>query len=441
MLRHRYQSLVVTLFPTLICRCFEIMATFQTMLGISELSEVTLQSWYIFLSSLSQNDIGPHVGPTSALFISAWPDLSPHGQEIAKKSLEYIIAMGEKLGMFLDDVVDLAGVPELCRLQERLKTLRNGWTPKDKLRRLLERSSSENVAVAVQSLRELKSFMLTEQKDFIQGHASGDFFDPLVGHILAALFSAACRDGDSMESLRLLAFECIGVLGAVDPDRFEFGFRDARMVVVHNFTDETESVTFALHLIVDLLVGAFRSTSDIKYQSHLAYGIQELLSFCKFTPALVTSGHNTPAVPVRVRNRWQGLPKYVLETVTPLLEGRLTLDLRALPLLEQPFYPNHSTYREWIQLWTSHLITKASGPTAQKIFGVLLAAVRNKDVGVAHSLLPHLVLNILISGDEENSRHIRSEVLVVLEDQIDTDSKSTTDKKLLSAQVSSPQTK
>jgi len=411
------------------------MATFQTMVGIPELSEITLESWHKFLSTLGPSEIGPHVGPTSAAFVSLWLTFSPFARELAKKSLDYIIIdVGNQLGRYLDEVVDLSTIPELHLAHGRLKDLRGGWTPKETLQRILERTSSDNLTAAAQSLGELKSFMLTEHQDFIRDLASGDMFDPLVGQILAALFAAACRDGDGTESLRLLAFECIGVLGAVDPDRCEIGFNDPSVVMLNNFKDEGESVHFALHLIRDLLVGAFRSTSDIKYQSHLAYSIQELLRFCQFTPALVAAGNNN-SVSLKVRSRWSSLPKHVLETVTPLLEARFTLNLITTSDLQHPIYPNQSTYREWIQLWTTDLITKASGQTAQTIFGVFRSAVRNKDVGVAHHLLPHLVLNILISGNEDDAQSIRSELLVVLQDQVDSESSSTADKKLLSAQV------
>ena len=413
------------------------MATFQTTLAISELAEVTLGSWHTFLTALAPSDLGPHVGPTSASLVSAWPNLSSRGRESAKRSLEYmILTVGPEIGHFLDDVVDLSTVPELVLAFEQLKASREACSTTDRLRRLLERCSSDNVTVVIQSLRELKSFMSVERKDLIRDLASGDTFDPLVAQILDTLFSAACRDSDAMETVRSLVFECIGVLGAVDPDRCEMNSNDTRMVVLHNFTDEGESVLFALHLIRDLLVGAFRSTSDIKHQSHLAYSIQELLRFCRFTPALVTAEPSHPSVPIKVRNRWKSLPKHVLETVTPLLEARFTLDVRTMPQLEHPIYPKTSTYREWLQLWTSSLITQASGEVARSIFGIFRSAVRNKDVGVAHHLLPHLVLNILISGTEDDSHNIRSEILAVLEDQVDSNSESTSDKKLLSAQVS-----
>jgi serine/threonine-protein kinase ATR len=411
------------------------MATLQTMLSVSELASVTLQTWHKFLSTMSPSDIGPHVGPTTASIVSSWGTFSATGRQNAKRCLDYVILQaGPQLGKHLDEVADLGPISELRQTHERLAALRRDWKPGNKLQSILERSSSDNLTVALQSLGELRHFMLSEDS-YIRELASGDTFDPLIGQVLVVLFSASCRDGDGTETLRLLAFECIGILGAVDPDRCEFNYKASGMIVCKNFTDEVESVQFALHLIRDVLVGAFRSTSDIKYQNHLAYAIQELLRFCKFTPALVTPGSNVPAPLKVVRNRWNSLPKHVLETVTPLLEARYTLDKRSLPALQHPIYLHQSTYREWIQLWTAHLITKASGETAQTIFEICRSAARNKDVGVAHHLLPHLVLNILISGEEQDAQDIRSELLVVLKDQVDSTSDSTVDKKLLSAQV------
>ncbi|KAK7062299.1 Serine/threonine-protein kinase atr [Favolaschia claudopus] len=428
--------LVTLIGPSISTVAPQIMATFQTMIGIPELSEVTLQSWHTFLSTPAPRDIGPHVGPTSAAFVSSWSTFPPASRELATKSLEYIIIeVGGHLGSYLDEVTDLASIPELDRARRRLKQFRASWSPKQELQKILDRAWSDNLTVAIQSLGELKTFMLEDRKEFVSGLASGDIFDPLVDQLLSALFAAACREGDGADALRLLAFECIGALGAVDPDRFEIGANGPTMIMTSNFTNEEDSMTFALHLIQDLLVGAFRSTSDIRYQSQLAYCIQELLKFCKFTPALVGTGIST-SVPIKVRNRWNNLPKHVVETAAPLLEGRFAVPpYGTAQNMVHPIYPCHSTYREWIQWWSVHLITRASGQTAQVIFGVFRQAVRNKDVVVAHHLLPHLVLNILISGNESDTQDIRTELLTVLEDQVDPSSPSTEDKKLLSAQV------
>ncbi|KAH9948812.1 hypothetical protein B0H21DRAFT_777700 [Amylocystis lapponica] len=412
----------------------QIMATLQTMVVVPELSDVTLQSWLTFLSTLDTRDIGPHVGPTSASFVVYWSAFSHHGRDLARQCLESVIQKGTQLGTYLDEFVSLESIPQLADANKQLMALRRKWKPQDTLQGILERLASESVTVALQALRELKAFLLSDNEKFVRTLASGDVFDPLIGQITSALFTLACRDGESAESLRALAFDCIGALGAVDPDRFEMGISESRMIMLRNFTDENESVTFALHLIRDILVGAFRSTSDITYQNHLAYAIQELLHFCKFTPALV-SPEPTGSIPLKVRNRWNGLPKYVLETVTPLLESRFNLNAQESHPIQHPIYLTRQTYREWVQSWTSHLLTRASGEQARKVFYVFSAVVRNKDVGVAHHLLPHLVLNVLLSENQEDAQQIRQELLSVLEDQVDPNSKSSADKKLLSAQT------
>ncbi|KAK2465988.1 hypothetical protein APHAL10511_001629 [Amanita phalloides] len=414
----------------------QVMAILQTMIGIPEVSEPTIESWHQFLSVLEPADLGPHVGPTSAAFVTAWHYLNPCARDLAAQTLANIVlGLGAELGPQLDGIADLSQVEDLKYIQDYIQGLRKNWTSRQKLRRILHQCKSDNLTVSTRSLAELKTFMLLEQHDVMIELTSGDIFDPMTGKILEVLFSIACRDGDATQQLRLLAFECIGILGAVDPDRCETVVDDPTMIVLSNFTDENESMRFALHLISDLLVGAFRSTSDTAYQTRLAYAIQELLKFCQFTPALVAVGNSGGSVPLKVRNRWNQLPKRVLETVSPLLEARYTPRQQNHPEIQLPVYPLQSTYRDWIQTWTFHLINRVAGETAQKIFSIFRSIVRYKDVVVSLHILPHLVLNILISGNDDDVQTIRSEFLAVLEDQVDSISDSSFDKKLLSAQV------
>ncbi|KAJ3740901.1 hypothetical protein DFH05DRAFT_1404822 [Lentinula detonsa] len=413
----------------------QIMATFQTMVGFPELCEETLYSWCQFITMLNAEDIAPHVGSTSAAFVNSWSVFTPSARSLAKKTLRYIIVEkgSEIVDNGLEDLVDISTIPELHDIHDHLVSLQGESTPVMRLSSILERAMTHNHTMAVQSLNELKQFMLNDHQSLIRKLASGDVFDPLVGQILTVLLTAAGRDIDEGDPLRPLAFECLSILGAVDPDRCELRAKESSMIVYQNFEDDEESIAFALHLITDLLVEAFRSTSDMRYQSHLAFTIQELLRFCNFTPALITPGRQS--VPVKVRKRWNSLPKHILETVTPLLEARYNLIHTTNPIAHHPIYSERSTYREWIQLWTMHLISRVSGRIAQRIFGVFPSVIRNKDVAVAHRLLPHLVLNVLLSGSEESTTQIRLELLAVLEDQVNPISTSSSDKKILSAQA------
>jgi len=416
------------------------MATLQTMFLVPELAEVTLSTWYTFLSTLKVEDVIPHIGTTSTAIFSAWSALSPSTPESAKKCLHHIVfdvgsAARSDRKANLHEVVDLGHIPELSEIHTQLQSVRI-WDPRAQLQKILDRCSGNNIMVAEVALSELQNFMKNNQASLIQNLAAGDAFDPLIGSIQLTLFQVVTRDGEGSDTLRQLAFECIGILGAVDPNRCDLNSTDTKMIVWNNFKDVAEARLFALHVIQDVLVDAFRSTSDIKYQGHLAYTIQELLQLCNVSTALVSSESTTP-VSAWVRNRWNGFPKHVLETVTPLLGAKFKASHKELPHLPSPIYPHQKTYREWVQLWTAHLMTKASGGMAQKIFGVFCPVVRNKDVGVAHHILLYFVLNILASENDKDTNGIIQELTTVFKDQVASDSLSTPDKKFLSAQVPS----
>jgi serine/threonine-protein kinase ATR len=410
------------------------MATMQSMLTAHALADETLFSWNTFITTLAFKDIGPYVGPTSAAFVAAWPTIGHRGRELVKQAFKYLILENaEALGANLDEIVRLDSIPDLAPYSAKLDALRANWSRTTQLENLLGRVKSDNTTVAELSLLELKHFMDKNQHHILK-LASGDVFDPVISKVVASLWDAACRDGESVETLQLLAFDCIGRLGAVDPDRLELTTSDSRMILYQNFGDEEESIQFALYLITNVLLGTFRSTSDIKFQSHLAFAIQELLKFCGFTEQLV-SARSSGALPLKARARWSKLPRHVLEACTPLLQAKYTRTWKPLRKVAHPIYPSKPTYREWMQDWTGHLIDRVSGGRAKAIFDVFRPVVVDRDVGVARHILPHLVLHVLISGTDEDAQNIQSEIAAVLMDQVHPAADSSSDRRLLCAQV------
>ncbi|KAF8659134.1 hypothetical protein AX16_001904, partial [Volvariella volvacea WC 439] len=415
----------------------QILAIFQTMLNVPDTAEVTLQSWYIFFTTIKASELGAHCGAAIAALVLAWPNFSEPCRDLAQKIMEYlIIEYGESLEHYIDDIVDISHIPELQHVAHHIQNLRGTSDPYTQLQVLLGRLTSDNQTLVLQTLSELKRFMQTEHEDLIRKLASGDVFDPMVSYLLTALLAIACRDGEGMEPLHLSAYECIGILGAVDPDRCEVKINETRIVILHNFSDESESVLFALHLVRDLLVKIFCATSDISYQSFLSYSIQQLLKYCGLTASVVGAEGRKSSLPIKIRNRWNSLPKHVLDTVTPLLGGQFSLSRSTTtPVIQHPVYSHQTTYREWLRTWTTYLIDHASGVTAQELFSYVRPSIWSKDAAVAHHILPHIVLNILISGDFAVVEEIRAEIVAVLADQTNPESTSSYDKKQLSAQA------
>ncbi|ELU38352.1 phosphatidylinositol 3- and 4-kinase, putative [Rhizoctonia solani AG-1 IA] len=407
----------------------QIMATLQSMIRIPELSEATLSTWHSFIETLLIVDAVSLLGVTTATVVRHWGEITPKAKEWAIKILEYIIVNnGRDIRQNIDSVVSLSPIDDLKRYNKPLKRLRS--SSKDPLEILLARCRNENMNIAVQSLQELKAYLL-KHRATIEGYMVGDVFSPWLGRTMKVLFEAACREGDGCEALHKVAYECIGIVGALDPDRLDIQPGGQDQMVMRNFEDEDETVWFIISLISDVLVSAFRSTTDLKYQRHLAYAIQELLRQCGFNNALVKTG--SQSVPMKIRTRWKSISPEVVETVGPLLEGRFTIQSKPPVVPQFPIYSHSPTYREWIQTWTAYLISCVKNANAAKIFEVFRPAIRNQDVRVAKQILPHLI--IAISQSEEDLSHITQEIVTVLRDQIDNADSTPAPRKTLSAQT------
>ncbi|KAF8314749.1 hypothetical protein DL93DRAFT_2155621 [Clavulina sp. PMI_390] len=385
----------------------QIMAAMQQLLPAPEVTQVTIETWGIFMTNLSFADIGPYIGSTAAAFVHGWQKFDRHSRDTAISIMTYLFI--ENLDEIKDHIPEVVNLryKDLSMAQSRIDKVLQDVPAITKLEYLLQRCSNDNINVATLSLHDLNKWLNENQKT-ISSWASGDVFHPILGTIVQVLLAASARDGDLDH--RVLALESWGLLGAPDPDRFEPSSDETLTVVLHDFKDEDESIAFALHLVSNLLVGAFRSTSDLRYQNNLAFAIQELLKFCKFTPDLIK---NNGKVPVKIHNKWNSLPQHIVDAITPLLESKYTHGIAPSTQYLHPLFPAIGSYREWVQQWASFLITRTSGKALQ-IFGSTKFAVRSQDAEVARYLLPHLVLNVLLSSNDHDSESIRSEILAVL---------------------------
>ncbi|GAA5902167.1 hypothetical protein JCM6882_006719 [Rhodosporidiobolus microsporus] len=415
----------------------QIMATLQTALELPGLRLVALNAFDSFLRSLKFSDIGPFIGPITAAFVRLWPDLTEIERTAAKSTINYLVVENAaSLSEHVKDVADLSGIEGLEQASSRLHRARATWSFDLSCGYLLDRIAGENDVVTLQALRELK-FVLEKDTKSVQALSAGDSFDPFVGRTVAVLLGAAVKDGPENELTRNTAFECIGILGALDPDRFELPPVEQPPIVLENFQNHAEAVDFALRLIEDLLVGAYRSTNDTKHQEFLAYAIQELLRFCGFTADLILAASTGVPVDPLAQSRWQRLPKTVIEACAPLLSTRFSLgNLKPMPAAEYPIYTSTSSYRDWIRSFANDLLQKVQGSTARQVFDAFSGLLHLEDTVVAQHLLPHLLLNVLICGSESDRDKIKREMETVLTDQVSpTHVELSENSRLLSAQT------
>jgi serine/threonine-protein kinase ATR len=415
------------------------MVTLQGNLGKEPLRLISLETWHTFVSMLRFRDISPHVGPTTAAFVTYWSKFTPEERAVAAKTINYLILENaDSIKEVLNDIVSLDGIAELRKAAQRLRDARQSWDDEKLTRNLLRRAEDDNTIISFRSLQELKLLLL--KQGVLSKFASGDSFNPIVGELIRTLLRSTARDGeaDDVEDLRDVSLECLGIVGALDPDRFSAKTMEESARITDNLSTYDDASCFAIHLMENLLVSAFRATNDTRYQESLAYTIQELNQFCGFTKDLVDSSNKGPRPSIfsKVREKWNKIQATKQTVLADMLTTKYSIKTTDHKPSEQlPIYPLCPTYREWIQKWTSDLIFKTKGEYAEQIFTVFRAVVRNQDVHVARYLLPYLIINHCTNGDKARQDEVIDEIRTVLEDQVNPTANSSPDRRLLSAQV------
>lgn len=422
----------------------QLMATMNTTMQVKELILPTLRSWHTFITKMAFAVIGPFIGQTAASLVASWPRFGDKEKEVARQILTFIVidSHSELRKYLLQEFPNLeelrTDIPKIC---DKLASIGSSTAkrPEHRLQHILDRAANENSSICGQALTELKAFLVKE-KSYVERITSGNTFDPVVGKVVHILFATLSRD-DETESLRDVCLENMGILGAVDPDRFKHDSADHSNELLQDFNDKDEVGDFAVHLIKDVLVRAFKATNDTKHQAALAYAIQELLKFAGFSASLLAHGNegNTNlrgvTIALRVRQRWAKVPREILDTIAPLLESKYSVHLSDPTPRQTPIYHHSKSYKDWLQQWTNELIIGANGDYAKTMFGIFRSVIRDHDLSIAQYILPHLVLNILVLGSNEQQIQLRKEIAAVLEDQVNTTTTFEPERRLLSAQV------
>ncbi|WAR55831.1 hypothetical protein PtB15_6B574 [Puccinia triticina] len=409
----------------------QIMTSLQASLAIPVLRSATLQTWDIFVKVTPPSSLMPFIGQISAAVVSVWPQLTADQIDVAISMLQHILRQRKHLGYYAFDIADLtdlstSAIPshDFPRLHSALlgiiqdqTTIRSGRTWNEKLKNLIDRINSESEIVIRQSLKELTA-MLEKDPQKMKMLMVGDTFHYLVGDVVKALIGVTSRCNDTSDDIKSMAFECLGTVGAVDPDRCEISDEKTEMFLVSNFSDHDESVNFALHLLQEELIGAYRSTHDSRLHTFLTYAIQELLRFCGFTPDLVDV-RRVASVPSAIKNKWFSMPKQILDSISPLLSSKFKFSFANNMTHNVPTYSHTTLYNSWLQNWLLRLITLVENKDATDIFLPFLGTIRNGDSVISQKLLPHIALHIVISGPPEELENMRLEIVTVLEDQVE----------------------
>jgi serine/threonine-protein kinase ATR len=398
----------------------QICACCQSALESDVLRTTAIKTWATLVQHIGDEDLIPLLGQTFSIVLRYWPVFSDTAQGVAQEMVSQLFQtrlqlMQDSAGM----IPSLRSIPVLSKFENRLRKWRENISAEERLHQLALRCSHESVIVVEYALVELKE-CIEENQEFIYTSAGNQKPDPVVAELIRCLLDVivAFKDPDLPARPRIerLSAECLGLIGAVNPNIVESSRVKEEMMVLHNFTRADESADFALFFLEKVLVKQFLSSLD-KSQGIMAWCAQELLTFCQKTGQLNTETRRSTQSMMKTpaQQRWDNLLPTARETLIPFLKSRYSLkDERTTVRFEYPLFRPGITFRGWLITLISELLSKPSGENAKQIFSACVSICRLQDISISKFLFPVAVLHIAISGSDMDRENLIKEFLAVL---------------------------
>lgn len=324
-------------------------------------------------------------------------------RERTKKVL-YAILTFNKCKDYIIRFPNLPDYPEFRVLRKSFENFRLF----DRLSALNSNLSVENLSLVTRSLETIKELILENEMD-IQRSFLSELSNAKLQGLLQGLFSASVKFYSISSEISTLCTECIGILGAVDPERL----RNMKIDKLNNeliaLVSDTDILNFITIILQQHLVPSFRSANPSKRHALIAYTIQEFLKLLGITPETLGNRNDS-----HVRKIWNSFPKDITIAIEPLLESRYNINQIYFNVsTSHPIYPTCSSHKEWIREWLLILLKMVNSFPAKNVAQVLAPLVQDYDTLLSSFVLPYIFFHILITSDE-NSKLLLEECLSVL---------------------------
>ncbi|KAI9681820.1 MAG: serine/threonine-protein kinase M1 [Trizodia sp. TS-e1964] len=399
----------------------QICACLQSALDIKDIRDQAFLVWITMINTLNQECLETLVASTFSIAVQHWDRLLSSTQQQAHSMISRLFKeRADLISNHIKTIPSLASIPLMENFEAILQKVKSQIDIKQQFQAFHQRCQHENVMVVYQALTEFLVFLQTNQS-LLQGMATSEQPDPLVGKLIRAVLDACVKYNETRPDVASLCAQCIGLIGCLDPNVVEADRKQQKIVVVSNFEDWDESVDFVLSFLQEILIDAFLSAPNPTAQSFFAFVIQELLAFCKFSQSAL---QNRESLTNPHYKKWHGLSQPDKSVLAPFLSSRYVLASAAPNSISESKHPIYSpklTYADWLRAFLSSLIQKSIGPNSQNIFSLCTRLVRFQDISIAKFLLPFVVLNVILNGSDSQRNEIGEELFMVLRQELPDD--------------------
>lgn len=336
-----------------------------------------------------------------------------------KKARNLIATLLDRYQRILIDYANrlpsLKHIEELADLSKALDHLRPPLDVRDTFAVFAQRLKHENPGVVEQALVELRAF-LEKHQDYLQSSAISGQPDTVVTALTRSLLDCSAKYNGWQTDISRLCAEAIGLIGCLDSNRLETAREQKQFVVVHNFEDASETTDFVAFLLENVLVKAFLSTTDTKFQGFLCYAMQELLERTDFRFTATGQGQG---VNEAIYRKWLAFSENTREVLTPFLSSRFVVAPMPIQTTEYPIFRPEKSYAVWVRAFVLDLLRNGQNLFSQALFEPLCRLIKVKDLAVAEFLLPYVVLHVIVGQEhkDEFRNKVSAELVAVLKHQ------------------------
>jgi serine/threonine-protein kinase ATR len=375
-------------------------------------------TWSALIAAAGEDEVESLIDQTFAVIVHYWSGFSANTERRAYDTIAELLK--DHNAMIRDRIQmlpSLHGIEILQKFESEISRLKGTIDPIVHFEAYSLRCSDENAVIVQRALSDLSPFLELHQK-VIHESAISQQPSPVIARLSRALLDAVVRFKESDRAIPELAARCLGAIGSIDPNRVDQTREKHEILMLSNFEKASEVIDFVADMLERVLVDAFHSAPTGRAQTYLAYTMQELLKFCGFRSVLYKP-RSSQAGPVY--QRWIQIPESVRSTLTPFFNTKYVLvhpsmpgDGETFPLLKPGM-----THGTWLRTFVFNLLHKAMTENAQMVFPVLSRVIWGHDISIPTFLLPFVVLNIVVGGNDEDIHTINTEFLRVLSIDID----------------------
>ncbi|KXX76695.1 Protein kinase rad3 [Madurella mycetomatis] len=394
----------------------QISACLISAMASDELRSAAFSCWEVMLVEMEEADVEAQIETTFFIIGYYWQSFDETTRRKAKNLISTLLNKYQRIVVdYSHRLPSLSHIDELADLCKALDNLCTPLDNRDTFAVFAQRLKHENPGVVEQALVELVAF-LEKNQDYLQTSAISEHPDSVVTTLARALLDCSAKyNGWQLDITRLCA-QAIGLIGCLDSNRLETARGQKQFVVIHNFEDAREATDFVAFLLENVLVEAFLSTTDTKFQGFLSYAMQELLGRTDFKFACTSQGQVTHEA---IYRKWLAFSENTREVLTPFLSSRFIVAPMQQQTTEYPIFRPGRSYAFWIRALVHDLLRNGQNLFSQAIFEPLCRLIKVKDLAVTEFLLPYVVLHVIVGQEhvDDFRNKISAELVAILKHQ------------------------